>query len=109
LFCSGKIYYDLLTKQNAEKRTDVAIVRVEQLYPFPEKQVRAILEKYKNAQPFWVQEEPLNMGAWTFLASFHSDLGLKYIGRKASASPASGYLKVHNIEQMRIVDEAFGS
>jgi 2-oxoglutarate dehydrogenase E1 component len=115
LFCSGKIYYDLLAKQrgkivegNAEAAiTDVAIVRVEQLYPFPEKQIKAILAKYPNAKPLWVQEESINMGAWSFIATFHGELGMKPIARKMSASPASGFVKIHNVEQAAIIDEAF--
>ena len=107
LFCSGKVYYDLLVKKRADNREDVAIVRVEQLYPFPEKQIKAILEKHKNATPLWVQEEPINNGAWSHIAVFHGDLGLKYVGRPASASPATGYSKVHTKEQDKLVAKAF--
>ena len=107
LFCSGKVYYDLLNKQKVDNRIDIAIVRVEQIYPFPEKQVKAIMKKYAKAEYLWVQEEPMNNGAWFHLATFHSDLGLKYIGRKASASPASGFVKVHTKEQEAIVEKAF--
>ena len=90
-----------------EPITDVAVVRVEQLYPFPEKQIQAILAKYSNATPLWVQEESINMGAWSFIATFHGELGLKPIARKMSASPASGFVKIHNLEQADIVDKAF--
>lgn len=107
LFCSGKIYYDLLNKQRTDSVQDIAIVRVEQIYPFPEKQVKAIMKKYSKAAYYWVQEEPMNNGSWFHLATFHSDLGLKYIGRKASASPASGFVKVHNKEQEQLVNTAF--
>ncbi len=107
LFCSGKVYYDLVAKKRADNREDVAIVRVEQLYPFPEKQIEAILEKYKNATPLWVQEEPKNNGAWSYIATFHDDLGLKYVGRPASASPATGFSKVHAKEQDKLVATAF--
>jgi 2-oxoglutarate dehydrogenase E1 component len=115
LFCSGKIYYDLLGKQRGKVEegnvvdaiSDVAIVRVEQLYPFPEKQIQAILAKYPNAKPLWVQEESINMGAWSFIATFYGDLGMKPIARKMSASPASGFVKIHNVEQAAIIDEAF--
>ena len=107
LFCSGKVYYDLLLKQKADNRSDVALVRVEQLYPFPVKQVEAIQKKYAKATYHWVQEEPQNNGAWFHIATFHGDLGLKFIGRKPSASPASGFVKVHNKEQEKIVNEAF--
>ena len=105
--CTGKIYYDLLTKQIADARKDVAIVRVEQIYPFPEAKIKAIQQKYSAATAYWVQEEPANMGSWMFIASFHADLALKYIGRKATASPATGYLKVHNAEQASLVEQVF--
>jgi 2-oxoglutarate dehydrogenase E1 component len=115
LFCSGKVYFDLLSKQRGGTKdgvveapiTDVAIVRVEQLYPFPEQQIQAILAQYPSAKPFWVQEESINMGAWSFIATFHGDLGMKPIARKMSASPASGFNKVHTKEQEAIVNEAF--
>jgi 2-oxoglutarate dehydrogenase E1 component len=115
LFCSGKVYFDLLSKQRGGTKdgvveapiTDIAIVRVEQLYPFPEQQIQAILAKYPSAKPFWVQEESINMGAWSFIATFHGDLGMKPIARKMSASPASGFNKVHTKEQEAIVNEAF--
>ena len=115
LFCSGKIYYDLLGKQRGKVEegnvvdaiSDVAIVRVEQLYPFPEKQIQAILAKYPNAKPLWVQEESINMGAWSFIATFYGELGMKPVARKMSASPASGFVKIHNVEQAAIIDEAF--
>jgi 2-oxoglutarate dehydrogenase E1 component len=111
LFCSGKIYYDLLTKQKGSAEsapiTDVVLVRVEQLYPFPDKQIHAILAKYPNAKPLWVQEESINMGAWSFIATFHADLGMTPVARKMSASPASGFVKIHNVEQAAIIDKAF--
>ena len=107
LFCSGKIYYELLAKQKADNTTDIAIVRIEQLYPFPENQVKDILKKYSKATAYWVQEEPQNNGAWFHIALFHSELGMKFIGRPASASPASGFVKVHNKEQEKIMMKAF--
>ncbi len=108
LFCTGKIYYDLLTQQRKQNDGTVSIVRVEQIYPFAEQKVADILARYKNAKAFWVQEEPQNMGAWSYLATFHSNLGLKFIGRKPVASPATGYAKTHAKEQNAIVMEAFG-
>jgi len=107
LFCSGKIYYDLLDRQQKDNRKDVAIVRVEQLYPMPEKAMDAITEKYKQATCFWVQEEPKNMGAWTYLLRREENFKLKLISRKASASTATGFAKVHAKEQLQIIDEAF--
>jgi len=110
LFCSGKIYYELLEKQQADKRTDVAIVRVEQLYPTPVLEMEAIKAKYTNANEFvWVQEEPENMGAWPFmLRKFRkSDLQLEVISRKEAASPATGYAKQHAKQQLYIIGKAF--
>ena len=107
ILCSGKIYYDLLEYQQKKKVKDVAVVRLEQLHPFPEKQLRAILEKYKTDKKIWVQEEPSNMGYWTYILRMMPGDGLKLVSRKASASPATGYLKVHKIEQEKIVSKAF--
>lgn len=107
LFCSGKIYYDLLDRQQKDQRKDVAIVRLEQLYPMPEKAMDAIFAKYPKAQFCWVQEEPKNMGAWTYLLRREENFKLKLISRKASASPATGFAKVHAKEQQQIVDESF--
>lgn len=109
LMCTGKIYYDLLEKQQEDKRKDVAIVRWEQIYPMPEKQLNEIYTKYKKAEFFWVQEEPKNMGAWTYMFRYEKNRQhLKLISRKSSASPATGYAKVHEQEQNHIVDQAFG-
>lgn len=107
LFCSGKIYYDLLERQQKESRKDVAIVRVEQIFPMPEKEMDEVFAKYKNADFCWVQEEPKNMGSWTYLLRRDENFKLKLISRKASASPATGFSKVHAKEQAQIVDEAF--
>jgi 2-oxoglutarate dehydrogenase E1 component len=108
LFCSGKIYYDLFAKQQADKRKDVAIVRMEQLFPIPEKAMNDTYKKYKNAAFFWVQEEPKNMGAWSHIITHTNGKELRLISRKASPSPATGYYKIHNQEQENIVNEAFG-
>jgi 2-oxoglutarate dehydrogenase E1 component len=110
LFCSGKIYYDLLEKQQADKRKDVAVVRVEQLYPTPVDQMEKLKAKYSKADEFiWVQEEPENMGAWPYmLRKFRkSELQLDVISRKESASTATGYSKQHNSQQLYIVGKAF--
>ncbi len=105
VLCTGKIYYDLLEVQHKKKSKEVAIVRMEQLHPFPEKQLNAVLKKYKGAKLTWVQEEPANMGYWTFI--LRNMQGLDLISRKASASPATGYSKVHKVEQEKIVNQAF--
>ena len=108
LLCSGKVYYDLLDKQQKEGRTDVAIVRVEQLHPFPKTQVEAELSKYKKPEILWVQEEPENMGCWSFVLREFPEIGLgNVVARKSSASPATGFTKVHAKEQADIVERAY--
>lgn len=108
LLCSGKVYYDLLEKQRADKRTDVAIVRLEQIYPIAHKQIDAIIKQYSKAEFVWVQEEPANMGSWHFILSqFYGKLQLRVVARKSSASPATGYNKAHGKEQAAIVEQAF--
>jgi 2-oxoglutarate dehydrogenase E1 component len=107
LFCTGKIYYDLLERQQKENRKDVAIVRLEQIYPLPETEMDEVFTKYKKAEFCWVQEEPKNMGYWTFLLRREENFKLRLISRKASASTATGFSKVHAKEQLQIVDEAF--
>ncbi len=107
LYCSGKVYYDLLARKLEQDRADVAIVRVEQLYPFPKTQLDAIMKRYAGAESYWVQEESLNMGSWQYILSFGYFPGLKLISRLASASPATGFKKVHDESQVAIVDQAF--
>ena len=108
MFCTGKIYYELYDKKVAEKRDDLAIVRIEQLHPLPKKQIENIIEKYKGAENIWIQEEPMNMGYWTYLLRFMDIFGkFKLISRKASASPATGFSNVHKKEQAEIVTKAF--
>ncbi len=111
LICSGKIYYDLLKEQEEGKHKNVAVVRMEQIYPLPVKQIAALKEKYSNAKEWvWVQEEPENMGAWSFILRKSRALGLKgieVISRKESASPATGYKKAHVDEQQGLVKAAF--
>lgn len=106
LFCTGKVYFDLLEEQQKRKAKDIAIVRIEQLYPFPQKQIDALLKKFNKPELFWVQEEPENMGAWTFLLrTFNQPLEL--VARKPSSSPATGFAKVHKEEQADIVRRSF--
>ncbi|MFN4083337.1 MAG: 2-oxoglutarate dehydrogenase E1 component [Bacteroidia bacterium] len=107
LFCSGKIYYELLERKQQENRKDIAIVRIEQLYPMPENQWAEIYKKYDGAEFCWVQEEPKNMGSWTYLLRWDENFKLKRISRESSASPATGFSKVHAKEQKAIVDAAF--
>lgn len=108
VLCAGKIYYDLSEKQLEDKRTDVAVVRLEQIYPTPVNQLQELRKKYKNAEWVWAQEEPRNMGALSFLKmNLPDDFPIaKYISRPAAASPATGFSKVHAKEQKAIVEEA---
>ncbi len=107
LMCTGKVYYDLLARQQEEKRKDIAIVRFEQLYPMAEAQLDAMYARYPKAEYYWVQEEPKNMGAWTYMLRYEQNRNLKLIARKSSASPATGYAKVHEQEQQQIINQAF--
>lgn len=108
LQCSGKVYFDLLARKRVEKREDIAIVRFEQLYPFPSKAVETLKKKYKGIETFWVQEEPSNMGAWQYVNAFYLDHDFKLIARQSSASPATGHKKSHELQQKNIIDRAFG-
>ncbi|MGA9177270.1 MAG: 2-oxoglutarate dehydrogenase E1 component [Desulfobacterales bacterium] len=112
LFCSGKIYYELLQKRREMKKTDTAIIRLEQFYPFPETQLKAVIRKYKQVRQFiWVQEEPENMGAWFFVRWRLEKLikkPLEYIGRNAAASPATGFPSIYRKEQTAVTDTALG-
>jgi 2-oxoglutarate dehydrogenase E1 component len=111
IFCSGKVYYDLFNYQTQRKIDDAVIVRIEQLYPLAEKKLREMLKPFsKNAKLIWCQEEPENMGAWTFMEPrlrtiFCTEIA--YAGREASASPAVGALARHKREQARLVADAF--
>ncbi len=115
--CSGKVYYDLLTERRAHQENDVAIIRLEQLYPFPENTLGRVLAPYHNADVVWCQEEPENMGAWSFVdRRLEKVLGRldnrvmrpQYFGREAAASPATGQARVHAREQATLVAAALG-
>ncbi|CAG4993312.1 2-oxoglutarate dehydrogenase E1 component [Dyadobacter sp. CECT 9275] len=108
LFCTGKLYYELYEKQQADKRDDVAIIRLEQMHPFPQNQIDEHLAQFKNAKAYWVQEEPFNMGGWTFmLRMYKGNKPLEVIARESSASPSTGFSKIHAKEQAEIVRRAF--
>jgi 2-oxoglutarate dehydrogenase E1 component len=107
ILCSGKVYFDLIEAKQKKKVKDTAVVRLEQLYPFPQKQIDAIIKKYKNAKLVWTQEEPLNMGAWSFIQRLMPDAKIEVVARKSSASPATGYAKVHKSEQEKIINQSF--
>lgn len=108
LLCSGKLYYELDEYRKANNRTDIAIVRVEQLYPLPQAEIQVELKKYGKAEVFWVQEESANMGAWPYLLSCFRRDPIELISRKASASPATGFKKVHDQQQDELIKTAFG-
>ena len=107
LFCSGKLYFELAEKQQKDNRQDVAIIRLEQIYPLPFKQLDVLYRKYSKAMWFWVQEEPLNMGSASFLQMNLKTINFGVISRHASASTATGYSKVHKEEQEEIINTAF--
>ncbi len=108
ILCSGKVYFDLSEKQLEEKRTDIAIVRLEQIYPTPVKQLQELQAKYKGAEWIWVQEEPRNMGALGHLVLNLDGITIsKYISRPAMAASATGFSKMHAKEQKIILDDAF--
>jgi 2-oxoglutarate dehydrogenase E1 component len=107
LLCSGKIYFDLEEKRENDKRNDVAIIRMEQLYPLPVKQLDALYQKYHKAIWYWVQEEPLNMGAASFLRMNLTSVNFGIISRQPSAAISSGFSKIHKEEQDEILKTAF--
>lgn len=107
LFCSGKVYFDLAEEQQKNNRKDVAVIRLEQIYPLPYKQLEELYKKYNKATWFWVQEEPLNMGAASFLQMNLKGMNYGIISRQPGAATASGYAKVHAQEQAEIVETAF--
>ncbi len=115
VLCSGKVYYDLLAERREREQDNVAIIRLEQLYPFPEEQLLEVLAPYTNIKDMvWCQEEPMNMGAWyssqhhmrRVLQIQHPDLHLNYAGRDAAASPAAGYMALHIEQQQKLINDA---
>ncbi len=112
VLCTGKVYYDLMAKIDQEGSQKIAVVRVEELYPFPEQHLRDVIDRFGKAEEYlWLQEEPQNMGAWTYMqprlrALLGDGIELGYVGRPERASPAEGYASDHETEQARIVSEA---
>jgi 2-oxoglutarate dehydrogenase E1 component len=115
VICSGKVYYDLLAERRERGIKDVAIVRMEQFYPFPAKSLKTAIEAYTKAEVVWCQEEPENNGGWTFVdrriegvltCLDNAAKRPRYIGRKAAASPATGLAKTYTAEQAALVNEA---
>jgi len=108
IFCTGKMYYDLLAKKEEYEAQDIAIVRVEQLHPWPENQIQEIIKKYPNTRRWiWVQEEPENMGAWRYVKENLTDVNLQVVARLASGSPAVGLNKLHVLGQDEIIGKIF--
>ncbi|MDA9740848.1 2-oxoglutarate dehydrogenase E1 component [Pelagibacteraceae bacterium] len=117
IMCSGKIYFDLLEAREKSKNDEIVLIRVEQLYPFPVKHLGRELQKYKNAEFIWCQEEPMNMGAWNTVKYYIERTleivkikgeKVKYVGRNAAASPATGNLNKHLAEQKEILEKVVG-
>jgi 2-oxoglutarate dehydrogenase E1 component len=113
LLCTGKIFYTLQSAREKQPTPEIAVVRVEQLYPFPEKEIRAALAKYRRVEEIgWVQEESKNRGAWSFmeprLRAMFPDTLLAYFGRDESASPAVGSVKMHQVEERELIGAALG-
>jgi 2-oxoglutarate dehydrogenase E1 component len=112
VFCSGKVYYDLVKGLEESKREDITLVRVEQLYPFPEEELKNVISTFNKVQSYtWCQEEPRNQGAWLFIRDrleplIDSKFRLSYAGRKESPSPAAGHMKIHTKEQADLVKQA---
>ncbi|MBN2350057.1 MAG: 2-oxoglutarate dehydrogenase E1 component [Bacteroidales bacterium] len=108
VFCSGKIYYDLLARKEELNARDIALIRVEQLHPFPKNQIDTIIKKYKNViLTLWVQEEPQNMGAWRHIQQEFKEIEILPITRLVSGSPATGLFKIHEIGQKEIINKVF--
>eukprot|EP00049_Salpingoeca_infusionum_P017799 m.354402 g.354402 ORF g.354402 m.354402 type:complete len:988 (-) comp17009_c0_seq1:234-3197(-) len=117
IFCSGRVYYDLLERQTEENIQNVAIARVEQISPFPFQDVKNHLDQFPNADVVWCQEEPRNMGAWFYTkprietcfeeSTHHKDATVKYVGRVSCSSVATGDKKIHKVEQERLIDDCF--
>ena len=114
VICSGKIYYDLIEAREKNKNDKVTFIRIEQLYPFPVKTLANILKRYKKAKFIWCQEEPKNMGAWNTVRNYIDrtleminldHISVKYVGRKASSSTATGNLNKHLVQQKEILEK----
>ena len=114
VMCSGKVYFDLLESREKAKNDKLVFIRIEQLYPFPAKTLAKILKRYRNAEFIWCQEEPKNMGAWNTVRNYIErtleiinikDINVKYVGRKASSSTATGNANKHLAQQKEILEK----
>lgn len=117
VLCSGKVYYDLLERRRKDEQNDSVVIRIEQLYPFPEDDLEAVLKPYEHLEDIvWCQEEPMNQGAWyssqhhmrRVIANIDPTLNLRYAGREASAAPAAGYMALHLEQQEQLIKDALG-
>ncbi len=109
-FCTGKVYYDLLEEREKMKITDTALIRIEQLHPFPAGQIENIIKKYLNTEDWvWTQEEPANMGAWSYINLQAMSVPLRLVARPSSGSPATGSHEFHEIQQRKIIEKTFGN
>ena len=108
VLCSGKIYYDLLARKQKLGVKDIALIRLDQIFPFPEKEVTRLLKKYNNNMlTLWVQEEPENMGAWYYIRNTMKNTEIIPVTRQPSGSPATGLFKLHEVSQTEIIDKVF--
>ena len=109
VLCSGKVYYDIFEEREKQGNTETALIRIEQLYPLPEEEIRLAIRRYTQADHFeWAQEEPVNMGAWKHILLNFSEVRLHHVARPATGSPATGSSRLHKIQQKLIVDKALG-
>jgi 2-oxoglutarate dehydrogenase E1 component len=109
VFCSGKIYYDILARRKESQTNHVALVRIEQLYPFPAALIGRVIKRYPSVTHYeWIQEEPANMGALNYILQNITEVKLDYAARPPSGSPATGSSQLHKIQQSLLVDKALG-
>jgi 2-oxoglutarate dehydrogenase E1 component len=107
VLCSGKIYYELLDRREKEKSVNIALIRIEQLFPLDKQGIKELIKKYKAKEIVWVQEEPQNMGAWTFIMSELRTVNIDVIAREASAATATGSSKTSTAEQNELINKVF--
>ena len=107
ILCSGKLYYELLKRRDLEENENIALVRIEQIYPLDKEYIKDLVLKYNVNEVIWVQEEPENMGAWTFILSELRTLEIDVIARESSAATATGSSKISAVEQKKLIDKVF--
>ena len=107
VFCSGKIYYELLERREQDTSNNIVLIRIEQLFPLDKEYIKELIEKYNAEEIFWVQEEPENMGAWTFILSELRSFGIDVISRESSAATATGSSKTSAVEQKELIEKVF--